>query len=44
MPDGIWLPYSRSELIAMKRCPDCGMDPVKQDGHKPECVQLQEDS
>lgn len=35
MPD-IWLPFSRRELIGMKRCPDCGCHPATQ-GHKTEC-------
>lgn len=32
----IWLPYSRAQLIAIKRCPDCGFHPPTQ-GHNPRC-------
>ncbi|AEL19993.1 hypothetical protein SEA_TAPIOCA_61 [Mycobacterium phage Tapioca] len=32
----IWLPFSRRELIAMQRCPDCGWHPKTQ-GHHPDC-------
>lgn len=35
MPD-IWLPFPRRELIAMRRCGDCGCHPPTQ-GHKAEC-------
>ncbi|KAB7761201.1 hypothetical protein [Mycolicibacterium mucogenicum] len=39
----IWLPYSRRELIALKRCPDCGHHPTTQ-GHNPKCPALPKES
>lgn len=38
----IWLPFPRRDLIAMRRCPDCGCHPAKQ-GHKAECPTIKEE-
>lgn len=36
MASECWLPFERRELIARKRCPDCGCHVATQ-GHKDEC-------
>lgn len=36
MASECWLPFPRRDLIARKRCPDCGCHIATQ-GHKAEC-------